>query len=68
MRLEILNEFIGKNVFVMLKKGIIYNGVILAIEGDEEIVFVKMRERFGRIVLFLSSEIIKIEVTDGGRD
>ena len=68
MRLEILNEFIGKNVFVMLKKGIIYNGVILAIEADDEVIFVKMRERFGRIVLFLSSEIIKIEVTDGGRD
>jgi hypothetical protein len=62
--LEIFKDFINKNVFVILKSGIIYNGRLLSVEEDGEIIFIKMHDRFGRPVLFTSGEISKIEVKE----
>lgn len=51
------NNFVGKKVFIVLKSGMIYNGVIN--ETTESFIFLK--DKFGNKVVISSNEISSLE-------
>jgi len=54
-------EWIGKRIFVKLKSGDVYSGIVLNIENDgEDNTYLSMIDKFNAKVMFLTSEIIKI--------
>ena len=54
-------EWIGKRIFVKLKSGDVYSGIVLNIENDgEDNAYLSMIDKFNAKVMFLTSEIIKI--------
>jgi hypothetical protein len=59
--------FAGKNIFVRLINGGVYNGVVLEVvfmgsgENNNDIYMVTIKDKFDKIVSFSSSEIKFIE-------
>jgi len=54
-------EWIGKRIFVKLKSGDVYSGIVLGIENDgDNNTYLSMIDKFNAKVMFLTSEIIKI--------
>jgi len=58
-------DWIGKKVFVQLKSGAVYSGIVTEVEdvGDGHI-FISMKDKFGKLVIFVVGEIIKIKEED----
>lgn len=55
-------NWIGKRVFVKLKTGASYSGKIIDVDDSEKIlVWFTMRDKFGDMVTFVHSEILKIK-------
>jgi len=55
-------EWIGKKVFVQLKKGGIYSGKVIDVDDSfNPLIFITIIDKFGEKVTFTHSEIIKIK-------
>ena len=52
------NEWIGKQIFVKLVDGAVYSGVVLDVEDSR---LIKIRDKYGDIVIFLTSDIAKLK-------
>ena len=69
--MSIFKTWIGKNVFVQLKSGRIYNGVITVVEpleANPDIFLVSMEDIFGKEVMFYSIEMDVIETKNGNNE
>ena len=55
------NRFDGKKVYVILKNGRNYSGIVLEIEKNNDESFITIKDKFGSIVSFSSSEIDVME-------
>jgi hypothetical protein len=54
-------DWTGKKVFVQLKSGAVYSGVINEVSDvGEGYVFISMKDKFGKLVMFSVLEIIKL--------
>ena len=54
-------EWIGKRIFVKLKSGDVYSGIVTDIENDgNDDFYLSMIDKYNAKVIFLTSEIIKI--------
>lgn len=54
-------EWIGKRIFVQLKSGAVYSGSVKEVEDcGDGIIFISIIDKFGKWVIFVASEIIKI--------
>ena len=54
-------EFKDKKVFIKLKDGGVYNGVILDVDdSDQPLIWIKLLDKYNKVVTFVHSEIIKI--------
>jgi small nuclear ribonucleoprotein (snRNP)-like protein len=53
-------EWKGKRVFVVLKSGRNYSGVINDVDDTSIPIFIEMNDKFNKKVVFVSSEILKI--------
>lgn len=52
------NDWIGKRIFVKLIDGAVYSGVVLDVENSR---LIKIRDKFGEVVIFLTSNIAKLK-------
>ncbi len=52
------NDWIGKRIFVKLIDGAVYSGVVLDVENSR---LIKIRDKFGEVVVFLTSNIAKLK-------
>ena len=63
------NRYDGKKVFLRLKNGRVYSGIVQNINSDDyPIVFITIKDKFNFIVTIVTSEILEIkeeEVEDG---
>ncbi len=57
------NEWLGKRIFVKLLSGGVYSGKVLEVEEP----LIKIKDKFGEIVLFRVDDISKIK-GEGGND
>ena len=56
-------DWIGRRIFVKLKDSSVYSGEVLSVDDpNSPVQFMNMRDKFGEIVCFPISEIIKIAV------
>jgi hypothetical protein len=61
------NEKRGKVVFIKLRDGGVYNGLVLDIdERAKPIIFLTIKDKYNKIVTFATSEIIKISEEGNG--
>lgn len=52
----------GKRIFVRLKTGKVYSGIIEDIDNsNKELIWISIRDKFGNKVTFVHSEIIEIK-------
>ena len=56
-----MKKFEGKNIFVKLKSGSIYNGLVLEVTEAAGIFWFLIIDKFDHKVMFVSSEIESIE-------
>lgn len=54
-------EWNGKAVFVQLKKGSIYSGIVEDVDDSSDVIFITLKDRFGYKVTFVTGEIAKIK-------
>ena len=60
-------DWIGKKIFVKLKSGDFYTGKIIAVDDSSPpLIFLTIIDKFGKKVIFVQSEIIKIAEEDNG--
>jgi len=52
------SDWIGKRIFVKLIDGAVYSGVVLDVENSR---LIKIRDKFGEVVIFLTSNIAKLK-------
>jgi len=50
----------GKHIFVQLKSGGYYTGKVIDIEESSPIIFFTLIDKFGKKIIFIQSEIVKI--------
>ena len=55
------NRWIGKRIYVVLKNKRNYSGEVLEVEGREEPYLFTIKDKFGKYVSFISSEIEVIQ-------
>ena len=54
-------EWKGKRIFVKLKSGDVYSGIVIDVENDgNDDFYLSMIDKYNAKVIFLTSEIIKI--------
>ena len=54
--------WIGKEVFVKLKNGSVYSGIVHSVDdSDFTIIFFTMTDKYGKRVTFVTSEIERIK-------
>jgi hypothetical protein len=55
-------SLVGKKVFVRLRGGRFYDGVVTKVDTDSKpLIFITMNDRFGKPVTFIHSEILEIK-------
>ena len=55
-------EWIGRNIFVRLKTGKVYSGVVEKVDDDSKpLIFIYITDKYGNKVMFVHSEIIEIK-------
>ena len=55
------NDWNGKRIFVQLKSGAVYSGVVKEVaDVGDGLIFISITDKFGMWVTFVVSEIIKI--------
>lgn len=56
------NIWTGKRVFVKLRTGAVYTGEVIDVDDNcKPLVFFTLKDKFGDIVTFVQSEIIKLK-------
>lgn len=56
------NEWTGKKIFVQLRSGAVYSGVVKEVSDQgNNLIFISIIDKFGSWVTFTVSEIIKIK-------
>lgn len=55
-------SWVGKTIFVQLKSGGVYNGIVRDVDVSEspELIWFTITDKFGETITFVHSEIIKI--------
>lgn len=65
MRMEGLNFYIGKRIFIILKNKRQYSGIVMEVADiGNGVVFISIRDKFNRWVTFSSGEIEVIQEED----
>ena len=55
-------KYIGKKVFIKLKSGTVYHGVVKEVEKENaDLIWIKITDRFDMEVTFVHSEILQME-------
>jgi len=57
------NYWIGKKVFVQLKHGAVYSGVIQSVDNLKNTIdtyFITILDKFNKVVIFTNEEIVKL--------
>jgi len=54
-------EWIGKRIFVQLKRGGVYTGVVEDVDDSNPLIFITIIDKFGDKITFVHAEIIKIK-------
>ena len=57
-------EWLGKRIFVELKSGGVYSGKVIDVDisnNNSLIIFISIKDKFGDLVTFAHSEILKIK-------
>jgi hypothetical protein len=63
----IWKEWIGKSIFVQLRKGGVYSGKVLDIGKEGDITFITILDKFNNKVTFSTSEILKLTEEENGK-
>jgi hypothetical protein len=54
-------EWVGKRIFVQLKSGGFYSGIVRDVDDSAvPLIFITITDKFGELVTFVNSEVIKI--------
>ena len=55
------NGWTGKKIFVQLKSGAVYSGVVTEVaDTGDDVIFISIKDKFGMWVTFVANEIVKI--------
>jgi hypothetical protein len=54
-------DWIGKRIFVQLRKGAVYSGKVIDVDKTGAVIFISIIDKFGQRVVFSSDEIVKIK-------
>lgn len=54
-------EWKGKRIFIQLRSGAVYSGDVIDVDDSSKpLIFIKIKDKFGKDVIIIHSEIIKI--------
>jgi len=58
----IWSELVGKNIFVKLKSGSIFNGSVTEVaDTGDGLIWIHIVDKFGKLVVFLTHEIVELK-------